>query len=174
MLLTGEAGLPREMTFNPSYTSPIGGKSELTLQGNGVVFISTNATSKPWDFKLNSIIPITLQAKLGAGEMTIDLTGTKVSEVKAEIGVGAATLTFPAGVSIDAELKGAIGELVIRIPKGSQVEIKTNTAIGSTSFPNGYSKTDGVIRNVNASTSSQKITLNVQMAIGSITVEEID
>jgi hypothetical protein len=174
LLLIGEAGLPREMTLQPSYTAPVAGKSELILQGNGVELISTNATSRPWDFKLNSFIPINLHSKLGVGEMTIDLTGTKVSEIKAEIGVGAATLTVPAGVDVDAELKGAIGELVIRIPKGCQVEINTHTAIGSTDLPIGYSKFEGVIRNDNALTSSQKITLIVDMAIGSIVIEEID
>jgi hypothetical protein len=174
MLVTGTAGLPKEMEFNPLYVAPKNGKSVLTIEGNGVVILPLNSSSLPWDFRLNSQIPINLLTKLGAGEMRFDLTGTKVASIKSELGVGMMTITLPAGMDVDANLRAAVGELVVRIPKGSEVVITTHTAIGSTNIPAGYTKSNGVIRSLANSSDAHKITINMELAIGTLIVQEID
>jgi hypothetical protein len=173
-LVSGTAGLPKEMTLEPVYTAPDNGKSSLTLEGNGVVILPINSATSPWNFDINSRIPIDLDSEVGVGEMQIDLTGTHVSKLETKMGVGQTTITLPAGVDVNAMVSSAIGELVIRVPRGSKVEIKTSKALVGTSLPDGYIQENGIIRSPAAKAGAHKITLNVDLAIGSIVVQEID
>ncbi len=172
MLIIGSASLPKEMTLSPSYTKPVNGKSALHLSGNGVVFLPINTTVSPWDFDLNSEIPIELKAELGAGEMRVDLRETKISEFDLEMGVGATVVTLPSGMDINGEVSGAVGELVIRIPKGSGVAIKTDKAIVGSTIPEGYTRQHDYIYSPNVEAGADQITLNVDLAVGGLVIEE--
>ncbi len=174
MLVSGTAGLPKEMTLDPDYSAPTSGKSSLTLAGNGVVIVPINTATSPWDFDLNSDIPIELSAEMGVGEMRIDLSDTQVTNIDTEMGVGQTTVTLPSGMDVEATISGAIGELVIRVPKGCDVLIKTDKAIVGSTIPDGYVRDEDIIRSPDAKVGADKITLNVELAIGSIVIQEID
>lgn len=174
MLVSGSAGLPKEMNLEPHYSEPVDGKSSLFLEGNGVVIIPINTNISPWIFDLNSEIPMELSTELGVGQMRIDLTGTNVNEITTEMGVGQTILTLPSGMDVDAAVSGAIGELVIRVPAGAEVVIKTDKAIVGSSIPDGYVRDHDTIRSPEAKPGADKITIQVDLAIGSIAIEEID
>ena len=174
MLVSGFAGLPKEMTLSPDYSAPKNGKSSLTLEGDGVVIIPINSSISPWNFDLNSVIPIDLEAELGIGEMRVDLTDTHVDQIDIEMGIGQTTLTLPSGMDVDATVSGAIGELVIRVPKGCEVMIMTDKAIVGTSLPAGYTHVGDIIKSPAAKKGADQINLNVDLAIGSIEIQEIN
>lgn len=173
MLVSGSAGLPKEMTLEPSYTAPVNGKSRLQLEGDGVVIIPINTNMNPWIFDLNSDIPMELSSEMGVGQMRIDLTGTHVNEINTEMGVGQTILTLPSGMDVDASVSGAVGELVIRVPKGAEVVITTDKAIVGSSIPDGYTRDHDIIHSPEAKAGADKITIQVDLAIGSIDIEEI-
>ncbi|MHB8089020.1 MAG: LiaF transmembrane domain-containing protein [Anaerolineaceae bacterium] len=174
MLVSGNAGLPKEMTLDPYYSAPVNGKSSLLLEGNGLVIIPINTNISPWIFDLNSDIPMTLSTELGVGQMRIDLTGTNVNEINTEMGVGQTILTLPSGMDVDAVVSGAVGELIIRVPAGAEVVIKTDKAIVGSRIPDGYVRDGDTFRSPAAKTGADKITIQVDLAIGSISIEEID
>ena len=174
ILVSGKAGLPKEMTLAPVYTAPMDGKSTLVIGGSGVVIVPVNTVSMPWDFKINSKIPVDLRSALGIGEMVINLTGTHIANLEAKVGVGSTTVTLPAGIDVDARISGAIGELVIRIPKGSEVRIKTDTAIVGTTFPEGFMKNGDIIRSTGVGANPSKINIEVDLAIGSVVIQEVE
>jgi hypothetical protein len=172
MLVSGTAGLPREMTLAPEYTSPKNGKSELVLEGNGVVILPINSTTSPWNFDLNSSIPIQLNTDMGVGDMQINLSGTNVNQIDTEMGVGLTTLTLPLGVDVKATVSGAVGELVIRVPKGSNVTITIDKGLIGTDIPNGYVRKGSSIRSPQGNSTGSKITINADLAVGSLVIEE--
>lgn len=174
MLISGTAGLPKEMSLEPDYSAPIDGVSSLKLAGNGVVIVPVNTATSPWNFDLNSDIPIELNAELGVGEMRIDLSDTHVADIDTEMGIGQTIITLPDGMDVDATISGAIGELVIRVPKGCDVLIKTDKAIVGSTIPDGYIRDEDIIRSPDAKAGADKITLQVELAIGSIVIQEID
>lgn len=173
MLVSGSAGLPKEMTLEPYYSAPVDGKSTLSLEGNGMVIIPVNTNISPWIFDLNSEIDMQLKAELGVGQMRIDLTGMNVNEIKTEMGVGQTILTLPGGMDVDAVVSGAIGELIIRVPAGAEVVIKTDKAIVSSRIPDGYVRDGDTIRSPEAKPGADEITIQVDLAIGSISIEEV-
>jgi len=172
MLVNGTAGLPKEMSLSPYYSPPKNGKSTLTLEGEGVVIVPINSSTSPWNFDLNSEIPMELSAEMGVGQMRVDLTGTQVDEIVTEMGVGQTILTLPAGMDVDAAVSGAIGELVIRIPKGCEVLIKTDKAIVGLEIPDGYVRDGDTIRSADMEQGADQISLNIDLAIGSIVIQE--
>ena len=174
MLVSGSAGLPKEMTLEPHYSAPVNGKSTLSLEGNGMVIVPVNTNMSPWIFDLNSDILMDLSSEMGVGQMRIDLTGTHVNEITTEMGVGQTILTLPAGMDVDAAVSGAIGELVIRVPKGAEVVITTDKAIVGSSIPDGYVRDGDTISSPDAKVGADKITIQVDLAIGSISIEEIE
>ncbi|MDP3682489.1 MAG: hypothetical protein Q8S01_01020, partial [Ignavibacteria bacterium] len=174
MLVSGTAGLPKEMTLEPHYSTPVNGHSSLLLEGNGVVIIPVNTNISPWIFDLNSEIPIELSTELGVGQMRIDLTGTNVNEITTEMGVGQTILTLPSGMDVDATVSGAVGELVIRVPAGAEVLIKMDKAVVGSSIPDGYTRNNGTIRSPEAKAGTNKITIQVELAVGSISIQEIE
>jgi hypothetical protein len=173
MLVSGKAGLPKEMTLEPHYSAPVNGKSSLSLEGNGMVIIPVNTNMSPWNFDLNSKIPMDLTTEMGAGQMRIDLTGTKVNEISTEMGVGQTILTLPSGMDVNATVSGAVGELLIRVPKGAEVVIKMDKAVVGSSMPNGYLRDHDTIRSPEAKAGADKITIQADLAVGSIDIEEI-
>ena len=174
LLVSGTAGLPKEMQLAPNYSAPRDGRSSLSLEGNGVVIVPINTNINPWDFDINSEIPITLQAEVGVGDLRVDLTGTKVEKIDTELGIGQTILTLPEGEDVSGIVEGAIGELVIRIPKGSNVLIKMDKALVGTSIPSGYERDHDVIRSIESIPGASDITLDVELAIGGLVIEEIN
>ena len=174
LLVSGSAGMPKEMDLSPKYTAPQNGRSSLTLEGNGVVIVPISSATSPWNFEMNSEIPIDLKAELGIGEMEVDLSKTQVTEVETEMGIGQTVLTLPSGVDMDVVASGAIGELVIRIPRGAEVSIKTDQGIVGLDYPETYEKDHDIIRSTQADKDANEISIDVDLAIGSIRIEEIE
>lgn len=174
MLVSGTAGLPKEMNLEPHYTAPVNGKSSLVLEGSDVVIVPVNTNISPWNFDLNSEIPMELSTELGVGQMRIDLTGTNVNEITTEMGVGQTILTLPSGMDVDATVSGAVGELVIRVPAGAEIVIKTDKAVVGSNLPDGYVRNHDTYRSPKAKVGADKITIQVDLAVGSINIEEID
>jgi len=164
--------LPKEMDLNSDYSAPKNGKSELTIEGNDVVILPVNSTISPWEFDLNSDIPINLDAEVGIGEMRINLTDTNVTDFNSEMGIGLTVLTLPEDGDIEAHVSGAIGQLVIRVPENAEVVIKTDNAIVNTDMPSGYTRSGDTIRSPKADPDANQIDLNVDLAIGSLIIQE--
>lgn len=169
-LLVGSAGVPRESDLNADYSKPVAGKSQLSLEGNGVSYIPLNAGNYPWSFKLNSGIPVDLTVKLAAGMMDLNLKQTRVSDLTAEMAVGSATITLPTGTNVTGKIDCAVGQLIIRIPKGSNVTIHTDTALVPVSIPNSYRRSGDLIQYQIGS--GAKIDIEIGLAVGNLVIEE--
>ena len=173
-LVDGTASLPKEMDLSPQYTAPKNGISSLLVEGKDLVILPTGMTLVPWDFDLNSTIPIDLQADLGVGNLEVDLTETQVQNVETMLGVGKTVVIFPEGVDINAKISAAIGEIVIRVPKGAKVSIETDNALVGITLPDDYLRNGDQISSSVTGSNAANIRIETDLAIGSLVIEEID
>jgi len=171
VLAEGNVYLPNSMTMNPSYTKPVEGRSKLDVQGAGIVVLPMRVTSYPWNLKINSTIPIDLTTKEAMGLLVTDASDINLERLTVQQAMGKTLVTLPENVSFEGSINNAIGEIVIRVPKGTALTLHTDTGIVSVDMPNSYTRTQGQITSPSG---DYRVDLNVNIAIGSLVIEEID
>jgi hypothetical protein len=169
-LVKGTVGLPKQMTLTPNYQRPTNGESSLTLEGAGVVVIPFGS-SAPWNLKINSVIPLNVNSRMGVGNMAVDLSDVRVKESTTEMAVGRTVITLPKTGSSDGKVQMAVGELVIRVPKGTHVILHTQLGAVSKQLPNGYTFSNNKIES--KAHGDDVVELNVDIGVGSLVVQEI-
>lgn len=169
LLLSGTSDIPNNTTLTPYYLSPQDGTSTYSLEASGVVVFPVDTTDASWNFKINSSIPVDLEAKMGAGNLVLDLSDTDVEKLDAQLGVGQIYITFPSGRDISGKVQNAVGETVLRFPKGSQVIIYYSSGLVSLHLPSGFSSGDSKILSDFAG--DNVISLEVDQAVGSVVIE---
>lgn len=170
VLAEGNMYLPNSMTMDPNYTEPVDGHSKLDIQGAGIVVLPMPATSSPWTLKINSTVPIDLTTKVAMGLLVADASEINLERLTVQQALGKTLVTLPKNVSFDGSIDNAIGEIVIRVPKGTALTLHTDTGIVSVNMPASYTRTQGQITSPSG---DYKVNLNVNIAIGSLVIEEI-
>ncbi|MEA5078482.1 MAG: DUF5668 domain-containing protein [Anaerolineaceae bacterium] len=171
VLAEGNVYLPNSMTMNPSYTEPVEGRSKLDVQGAGIVVLPMQVTSYPWNLKINSSIPIDLTTKEAMGLLVTDASDINLERLTVQQAMGKTLVTLPENVSFEGSINNAIGEIVIRVPKGTALTLHTDTGIVSVDMPASYTRTQGQITSPSG---DYRVDLNVNIAIGSLVIEEIN
>lgn len=150
-----------------------GSTATFTLQSEGETvgpFFGQWDEGRSWELGLAPQTPLKLKVNLGAGELALDLTGLKVTELDASMGVGKATVTLPAEGRFQAKISGAIGETIVVIPEGLEARVRINTAIGSRQLPEDYRRQDNIYTSPGYERADNRVDLEVGLAIGSVTV----
>ena len=173
-LVSGSAGLPKNMELSPTYTKPVNGASSLVLDGQGVAFLPLNASVLPWDFKLNSNLPLDLQFKVGVGEIEADLTDTAITDLRTEMGIGKLIVSLPCEKDSQVQFQLAIGDMEIYVPKGCDVTFNLDNGLTSFEAPDGYLKVNDKIHNQNADAGSPSVEVNIELAMGRLVIHESD
>ena len=169
-LISGTVGVPQDNDLSIDYRKPTAGQSRLTLEGNSVSYAPITAGAYPWALKINSSIPVTLSVEQAVGIQELNLENLTVSEFNTELAVGTATITLPGGSDVTGKIECAVGQVIIRIPRGSNVIIQTDTAVVPVSIPQNYVRSGDRIEYLAGS--GNKATLEVDIAVGSLIIEE--
>ncbi len=169
-LVAGTAGLASESDLDVNYKKPVDGKSSLSLEGNPISFLPVNAGAYPWAIKVNSTLPIDVSVRQAVGIQTLDLQPTLVEDVTTQLAVGTITLTLPQGADFSGKVDCAVCQVILRIPKGSNVNIDADTAVVSVNIPQNYHRSGSSIEYLAGS--GNKVNLEVNIAVGSLIIEE--
>ena len=126
-----------------------------------------------WDMQLNQNVPMHLKVDTGAGTATLDLSRLHVDDLQANIGVGTTTLTLPAQGRMQAQINGGVGSTTIIIPAGVEARITASAGLGSVNVPSGYQQLqDKVYRSPGYDTAANRIDMQVNGGVGSITIRQ--
>lgn len=172
-LISGEAGLPKNMVITPKYTKPSNGRSEFTLDGGGVVFLPANSMIPPWKFQVNSSIPIDIKASIGVGKMSFDFSGTTGINTEAKMAVGSMDMVLPCETDSEVSLALPVGIMNLKIPEGCDVKLNLDTGLTFVDLPDNYSRNDNSVLNREATASGGKLKLDVELAVGSLSIQEL-
>jgi hypothetical protein len=82
-------------------------------QGSGEDIPLGGEPRNEWDLRFNDAVPIDLNVQMGAGETTVDLTGSYDRDIAATIegGVGEATVQLPSEIGVRVNAEGGLGQI---------------------------------------------------------------
>jgi len=173
MLISGKVSRQGNLRVEES-SSLSGGVIQYSLRSVGPSMIPGRFNSEwGWDVAITKDIPVELEVSLGAGNADLDLTGIKISALSVDMGVGKTTITFSGEGSYLASIDGAIGSIVLQIPADVGVSIQYDTGLVGGDVPSGYQLRNDVYYSPNYETSSDRIDISLDLAIGSWSVEEV-
>jgi hypothetical protein len=122
-----------------------------------------------WDLDFSDEVPLDLRVEMGAGQGTLKLRGVDVTNVELHAGVGQVVLdlTGPRKSDLSVSVKGGIGQVTVRLPKDVGVTAHAAGGIGAIRAE-GLQKNDGDYTNDVYGKTPHKISLDVQGGIGEI------
>ncbi len=126
--------------------------------------------ARVWDLALNGDVPMVLELDLAMGEMTADLSGLDVSAAEVNLAVGEAVVRLPSQGNAAVKADLAIGNLVVEVPRGLEVRVRSGAALAGRSFPSGWTRSGDVYTSPGYATAANRVELEVNVAIGNLTV----
>jgi hypothetical protein len=142
------------------------GMLDVNQESGGVNFGPSDNT---WDLNFSNDVPIDLRVDMGAGQGNLKLRGMDVTEVELHIGAGQVVLDFtgPRKSDLNVSVKGGVGQATIRLPKDVGVHAHAAGGIGSIRSV-GLHEDGSEYTNDAYGKSPHKITIDVQGGIGEI------
>jgi len=125
-----------------------------------------------WDVGLAQRVPLSLNATLGVGQSTLDLTDLNVEDLRVRMGVGETTINLPASaVRTDATVDGGVGHLVLIIPPHVGARIQSSGGLGTVNVDSGrFAKDGNVYQTQNYETATNRADITLHLGVGSVDV----
>lgn len=170
-LLGGTYTLLKNERISQNYAVEQGhGTLDLSSEWDNVAVYTGFNGAPRWDLKVNPTIPLGLKLKLAVGEIKAIFSGTEVNHIEIENAVGFIDITCANQQDLDGKISNAVGRIIIRVPADAKVTIHADTAMTLVSKPAGWTRTEGLLTSPEG-TSSQDIVLDVNNAVGFLTIE---
>lgn len=125
-----------------------------------------------WLIHLSPRVPISLNADLGTGNSTLDLSALNLTDLDINSGTGNTTVTFPKPqTEIHASIDGGVGNLHLSIPDGTAARISIDTGIGNvTTDPRFTKQGEDTYETANYATSTNKLDLKIDAGVGNVEI----
>jgi len=126
-----------------------------------------------WDMHLARGVPIDLKLNMGAGHGDLQLRDIDLSHLEVHIGAGElrVDLTGPRTTDLDGTIQGGVGSAVIRLPKDVGVRVNASGGIGSVNA-HGLQRDGDAWVNAMYGKTPATINLTVAGGVGQITLQE--
>jgi hypothetical protein len=136
-----------------------------------MMWVGSQNIDTTWDLGASPDVPIDLEISMAVGEMTADLTGMQIENVRMSLAVGKGTLILPEDSSFEAKLDLAIGQFEIQVPEGLGVKVKYNGGLSGFTAPDGWIKDGNTYTSPGYSAAKNKVSIEVSTAIGGVVVK---
>ncbi len=157
----------------PNVRYDVSGKhGELIISQDSEENIHFGGRHNSWGLRFSNDVPLELKLNMGAGHGDLNLRGLSLTRLSVEVGAGQLTLDLTGDWKKDlqADIRGGVGTATIRLPKSVGVAVNASGGIGSVN-------THGLRRDgdeyVNDAYGKSRVTLriNVQGGVGTINLE---
>ncbi len=125
-----------------------------------------------WAFNLNQEVPLSLGLETGASDMTLDLSGLRLSDLRLKTGASTTYLTLPANAGLTrAVIESGAATMTVQVPDGVAAQVRIRGALTGISVDTGrFPYTGQVYRSADYDTAANKVDIDVQTGVGTITV----
>jgi hypothetical protein len=125
-----------------------------------------------WNLSLNRDIPLSLSFSTGAGESTIDLSDTRVRELRVETGASSTKVTLPARAGMTRVIaKAGMASLDFTVPQGVAARIQLDTGMSSHKIDtNRFPQIGGFYQSPDFDTAANKVDIEIEAGMGGIEV----
>jgi len=154
--------------------SMVGDRGVYRLKQSGTTIgFGIRTDERTWDLGVTQTLPLEIRFNQGAGASTLELRHLQVERLDASTGVGQVRVILPETGSMEGKISAAVGQIVIEVPKGVGVRLRSSAALGNVVTPPGYQKSDRVYTSPDYEQADIKVELEVDLAIGNITIREV-
>jgi hypothetical protein len=166
--------LEADFNFAESYGTPV--VDYHVASGIGQINVTQDHDSphfgvshNDWNVRFNNSIPLALKVDMGAGEGRMQLRDVPVTELTLNMGAGRVTvdLTGERKKDVDADIEGGVGEATVRLPRNVGIIAHASGGIGGIFAPN-FKKQDDEYTNDAYGKTPATIHLKVEGGVGSI------
>lgn len=119
---------------------------------------------------LSQAVPVNLNAELGAGEMTLDLTDLEVEGLDAEVGAGELTVTLPEDGDFAANISVGVGDLTVIVPDGVEARIVRDGGLSPVSVGSRFEKVGDAYVTPGYDDADSHVDLRLEVGVGAIDV----
>ncbi len=125
-----------------------------------------------WDVAINPDIPLALEFKTGASETNIDLTRTKVTDLRLETGASSTTIRFPENAGMTkASLKSGAASVRVQIPDSVAARIEVKSGLSSTHIDTRrFFQSGNVYQSPDYISAANRVDITFESGVGSIDV----
>jgi hypothetical protein len=129
-------------------------------------------TTLDWNVRLNPEVPLTLEVEGGANEARIDLNDLQVKELSFKSGASSSILTLPAQAGMThARVSSGAASVNVAVPEGVAARIRWRGGLSSISVnPARFQRFGDSYQSPDYDTAPNKVDLDVEMGVGSVTV----
>lgn len=126
-----------------------------------------------WNLEFTPRIPLAMRVATGVGDVDLDLSHLKVTELDLGSAVGETTVAFPtAAGKTRASVKAAIGDITVRIPDGVGARIRVSKLLVSVDVKSKrFARSDDEYASTDYDTAENKLDLEINLVIGNITIQ---
>jgi hypothetical protein len=126
-----------------------------------------------WRFQVSQDVPVMLSVESGASQLDLDLKDVLASHVKLNTGASNSNVTMPARGASILDVEAGAASIYIRVPENTPARIRvkegvTAMNVDATRFPRLDS---GMYQSPNFDTSADRVEINIEAGLGSITVK---
>jgi len=125
------------------------------------------------DLELGSLSLTRLGVETGAGDVTVDLSGSSsLTRLEVEVGAGQVTVDLTGNWQddLDANVNGGVGELTLRLPRGVGVRVEVEAGLGTVNA-SGLTKDGDDYVNDAYGESEVTLRIDIQAGVGNINLE---
>jgi hypothetical protein len=126
--------------------------------------------SSQWDLRLNTRTRWEMDVNSGVGDVRLDLSDLRVTDLNVDSGIGAITLTLPRRGAVKARVDGGIGDVRITIPEGVEARIRVDRGLSSLNIDDRFRRRGDYYETEDLSGAESFIDLEIDTGIGSVTV----
>jgi hypothetical protein len=138
----------------------------------GIPWSWGNSRGYIWNVALSHEVPLSLRLETGAGESQVDLSDLNVTDLHMSTGASSTDLMLPAQArNTRVKLEAGAASINVRVPGGVAAQIRTQAGISSISVDQTrFPRMGNVYQSPDYATASNRIDLDIQMGVGSVTV----
>jgi hypothetical protein len=126
-----------------------------------------------WRFQLTREIPLDLIVEAGASQIDVELTDLLVPRMQLKTGASSTNVTMPAHGASVLDVEAGVASINIRVPGNVPARIRAEQGVSSINvdtnrFPRSAS---GFYQSPDFDTSADRVEINIQAGVGSISVK---
>jgi len=146
-----------------------GSRGDLTIEQPDSSQTHLSSATNEWDLRLNNEIPTDLTARVGAGEVRLDLGSLSLRNLEIEMGAGELRLDLRGNPrhDYDVRIRGGAGEATVYLPRDAGVFAKATGGLGEINVQGLHKESDHWVNDAYR-TSKVQVSIDIQGGVGAI------
>ena len=125
-----------------------------------------------WDLKFNQGVPLSIDFQSGAGDMLLDLSKLKVTNLTYKSGASANKVFMPENAGFtDARFSTGVSSLNIKIPDGVSAQIQAKAGVSAVNVDTKrFPRTGNYYKSPDWETATNKTVITIDVGVGSVEI----